>query len=293
MQNFDQPLNSNSGLLVADPGTLDLSLEFFTITPSSIKPFEEAVMAWKVVSLGPNPPVIRLMGNPVPAEGSVIVRPSSSASYVLTGKNRGKFVKLGTADLNFDSIDCTEGGFNDVERTLSRLFHLEFMNDPDIDLVDEYMNGQPTGQKNEPQVIVDESKISLEFKIKAKINNFPNPTIKAHFHFRFGVSGSRIEPYFMKQDVKVRFPLHTHLIPGSVIGLPIIGGQITDKVRSGVRNGLIQFAGFFLRASAGFRVLNVRTSAESKGSIITTVCPEVMGQLLAPTENPSIVGSKV
>lgn len=278
MQNFDQPFNNNSDFNVVDPGTLDFSLEFFTITPSTIKPFEEAVMAWKVVSSGPSPPVIRILGQPVPAEGSVIVRPSSSASYVLTGKNRGEFVKLGTADLIVDTTDCTEGGIGEAEGILSGSFQQGFENDPDIDLVNEIINGQATGQKSKPQVIIDELKISLEFKIKANIDFFPNPTIDAHFHFRFGVIGSRIEPYFTKQDVKVRFPKYTYLIPGSVIGLTIIGGQIGDKVRSSVRNGLIEFAEVFLRSPAGFRLLNVRTSADLRGSIITTVCPEVMGQ---------------
>ncbi len=284
MQYFDETFANNNDHLVIDPGTLRVSLEFFTASRSSIKPFEEAVLEWKVISLGAAPPIVRLNNRPVPAEGSVIVRPRSSSIYRLSAEHNSNFVQLGSTEVNVDTTDCLEGGIIEAEGLLSGSFAQRIEKDSDTWLKNEYKDGKPTGNKIKPKVNVNETGIDLLLQFGSKTDRLPDPTITFDSRFRWAINGRTIEPFFMKQDVKIEFPFHTYFIPGTFIILPIVIGMAKDTVRNSIHDGLMDFAEVFLRTPAGRRLLNIRTTSGFRGQIITTHCPDLSLKPEAPPD---------
>ena len=263
--------------LVADPGYLQVSVESFTVTPSTIKPFESSILQWKVISLGPTKPTIMINGEPVQYEGSMTVRPSGPTTYRLTTKQGPGPVQLSKVDINVDESECEEALLSQVETFLSGAFGNEFAQSSDIYLLGVYESvGFSRRRVGDllPDVNIDETGVSLSFRVGANVDKFPDPTIKGDFKFRWAIIDDVIEPYFTKQDVSVDFPFYAWAVPGAVVGLPIASGFARDKTRRLVREGLIEFAALFLNPLVEGRMYKIRTTEDSRGSIFIKHCPD-------------------
>lgn len=284
MKSFDNELAPTNGNLLADPGVIRVSVESFTASPATIKPFEASVLEWKVTSQSGIPPTVKINGQPVPSEGTMTVRPRSSSVFRLSVKHGSAFVQLHKINVNLDTRDCEEGGINEAVGILRGTFALRIEQNPEAYLLDRYNNMGKIVGKIVPVVKIDETGIDLSLRFGAHVDYFPDPKVKADLRFRWGIIDDVIEPYFLKQDISLSFPFYAWIIPGAVPGLTIASGFARAKALRDIRDGLIEFAALFLRPPEGRRIFKIRTSPESRGEITTEHCPETTSPRVgAPT----------
>ena len=83
----------------------DVSLGFFTATPSAIGPFDSSVLAWHVDGVKPGVHV-RLDTSDVAAVGQRTVQPQSTATYRLSAVAGSARKTLGVASVTVDNSTC-------------------------------------------------------------------------------------------------------------------------------------------------------------------------------------------
>jgi hypothetical protein len=264
----------NNNLFV-DPGLETFFIEYFTATPSIIPPFGESLLEWKVTG-SVDPPIVKINTQVVPAEGSMVVRPNSSSVYRLMVRDGSAFRRLGQVSVDIDKTDCEVSAIETAENLMRSVFEVGIRRDPDVYFKKRVIRQGFTYSQEEilPVASVDETGIDLSLRLKKRINNFPNPTIKADVKFRWIIVNNIIVHSYLKTDVSISFPWWVYALPGAIPSLAIAASLAEDEVIDSINHGLEEFVGFILSPPPGRRILSIRTMPENGGTIEYEHCAE-------------------
>jgi hypothetical protein len=243
----------------AQAALADVRLDFFTAEPLTIKPFATSKISWKVtvpkecdVSVE-----LDLNGTSVATSGEFLVAPESATSYRLRAQALSHSKILGTVTAQVDLTACIALSAEPVE-VITAAIKYQINTDtsgiyfrpprPPTWNGNVYVPGDPII----PIVAVQDDRMIITLRLAKSVRHFPDPAINIDASFALDVIPisrqgrgqflAGITPFqhdfhqlastAESINVDVSFPIYVWLIPGAMIGLPIVISGAEDTAHA-------------------------------------------------------------
>ena len=265
-----------------DPGVdilEEVTLSHFTASPSTIDPFGNSTLSWKV----DGPPVgfrVKLDSQVVSKIGTRTVQPRQTHTFRLSAFIRQASKFLGSATVNVNLGQCISRDSTLIDELIAGVLKQEIDKRTDIYFRD--------GGK--PQVTITTDRMRFILKLASVQNNFPDPKVDIDVSFGLGVAADdlvffkrKLVPINVNISVDVSVPWWAWLIPGAPIGLAIAIDMARDSARKDMQTTVTKLVDQVI--SPFFRSLQVPDSMEEHsarifvvegfGTVEITYCPEV------------------
>jgi hypothetical protein len=265
-----------------DNDVLDrLELESLEITPSSIEPYQEAVVSWEVT--GPTGQVnLRLNSTPVEAQGSLTVSPLSTRTYMLQAVKSLAIRRLGAVELAVDDTECRQSLIprhvvqNEIEDFLSE--RLQGSDQVDLD--------------GFVSAAVDEDGISVHIPLEIEVPNWFNADLDVDVGMRVVARRdgprSRIVAELVSVEVDVIWHWLEHVLSLGVTGAlqaamqrlldlcitQMLGPQIEEQLASELQRVVDSLLSLMQATDADRREYLLTSLYTSSAGIEFTGCPE-------------------
>jgi hypothetical protein len=263
------------------PEILDkVKLKLFKADPARISPFGYSVISWEVE--GPLGFQVLLLHQSVTKKGQKIVNPSTSTTYRLYARARGLTKELGRLEVAVDNQGCETIRLEDRVRlkpTLEGVVRYTIEEIPDIYFRSIYLPDSNETQFIYPVFNFSPWKIDFTLKLKARVDDWPDPNVDVHASFGLTVIDGVLVPINDDINVSITFPFWVWGIPGAQFALimAIADGEreTRTQIKNAIYGGIAQFFNAFARPSEGKRLRTVQQidKGDGEGSVIVMACP--------------------
>jgi hypothetical protein len=283
-----------------------VQIDQFEADPPAILPFGESTLRWRTSRVGPSV-AIELSGEIVAPEGTRLVAPELTRTYVLRARS-GRLVRtLGQVTVAVDVGACTtvevfrlgrrvfdaimdtvndicdpDGPFFDPARGgCSPAEIMDKADDAYLKLRDRWVRQGPVLVRDglmQPIVRVTDSGVDFQLALTVVVAGGPDLGLDVNAGFGIEIESGTLRPTYRRLDADASFPGWVWLIPGSMIAGPIALGSVEDKAREQVRaaiDGSIAAMATGV-AQAGMRFHSVEfisDERENDGRLDITLCP--------------------
>ncbi len=205
-----------------------VELESFTATPSTIGPFAQSELRWRVNA--PASVKLELDGRPVARNGSKVVQPTTTRTFSLVARASTLSSLLGqrTVTVNLDACALITVPEADVQATLLGVIEMLMAEDPALSL------------RSQPVLDVTPSGIVMKLRFLVKVPNSRNPDFNVDALIGLAVDGEGIRPFFLQFSADLDFSfwedaLHIAIdaTVGTLAGGPFIHLAIADAESGG------------------------------------------------------------
>ncbi|HTL10180.1 MAG TPA: hypothetical protein VL307_18020 [Chitinophagaceae bacterium] len=215
----------------------EYSLNSFTASPANITPGQPVTLTWSTAHSGHCAASFRINGITVPASGSKTVNPLADTTYTLTLQTQCNISRtLGRASVDVNESTCK---LTSIPESLVR--------GQVISVVDSSINefnassSNDLSKRSETQVEIDPQGISIKLRLKAAINNFPDPDLNVDMKVGLGVGpGNTVSVFYRAFSVDVDWPWW---VTGISLGITkiveeIAEGRIQGKIKPQILEAL-------------------------------------------------------
>jgi hypothetical protein len=190
-----------------------VELVSFTATPSSIGPFGQSELRWRVNA--PPSVTIKLDGRIVPKTGSQIVRPAESRSFKLTAHTVGLSAQVGQLTVEVDVGSCIflfvpEA---DVQAALRDVVISLMVESPQI------------SNRVAPFIDVTPEGIVLKLRFEIEVDNARNPDFNVDAVIGLGIDRDGLVPFFRQFSADLDFSFWEDVLNftvGAFVGGPFL-----------------------------------------------------------------------
>ncbi|MEO5682803.1 MAG: hypothetical protein ABIQ88_09175 [Chitinophagaceae bacterium] len=212
-------------------------LTSFTATPANVTPGQAVTLSWATAHSGQCAATFRINGITVPASGSKTVNPLADTTYTFSMQTQCNVTRtLGRVlvDVNESSCRITsigEGLVRTQVRSVVDASIAEFNASSSNDL----------SKRSETQVEIDPQGISIKLRLKAAINNFPDPDLNVDMKIGLGVGpGNTVSVFYRSFSVDVDWPFW---VTGISLGITkiveeIVESRLEGKIKSQILEAL-------------------------------------------------------
>lgn len=170
-----------------------VELESFTATPSTIAPFGQSELRWRVSA--PTSVRIELDGRKVSRIASQVVRPATTRTFALVARASTLSSLLGQRTVQVDLGVCTLIGIPeaDVQAKL-------------LEVIDELLALDKSLTLRSPPVVdVTSSGIVMKLRFEVEVEDFRNPDFDVDALIGLAVDGEGIRPFFLQFSADLHF----------------------------------------------------------------------------------------
>jgi hypothetical protein len=182
-----------------------LELVSLTLNPSTITPYQEAVLSWEVT--GPtNQCILSIASTSVEAQASVAVSPLYSGPYKLRARRGAAVRTLGEVQLTVDESECIQVAFAalQIENLIERLVR------------DRIVGRDKVKLDGDVNAVVDEDGIAVHLPLEIEVNNWfdadTDVDVKLEVSSRRNGSNSRVVADVTSVDVDVIWHWVEHIL---------------------------------------------------------------------------------
>lgn len=215
----------------------EFKLISFTATPANSLPGQPVTLRWNINKTGNCTGRIKLNGITVPMDGSRVVNPLSDITYSLVVSTRCNVSRtLGRVRIDVNDSSCRlipipESAVRSQVISAVDSKIQEFNQTSSNDL----------SKRSETKVEVDPSGISIKVRLKAAINNFPDPDLNVDMKIGVGVGpGNTVVVFYKSFSVDVDWPWWVTAITLGITAIVehIVENIIEDKIKNGILDAL-------------------------------------------------------
>lgn len=209
----------------------------FTASPTTTTPGQAVTLRWNINRSGQCPGTFKINGIAVPMDGSKVVNPLSDSTYTLSLSTRCNVTRtLGrvTVDVNESSCRITS-----IPESLVRNQIIQVV-DTNIQEFNQ-TSGNDLTKRTQTQVEIDSQGITVKLRLKAAINNFPDPDLNVDMKVAIGVGpGNTVSVFYRSFSVDVDWPWWVTAISLGITKIveEIVEDRIEGKIKSQILNSL-------------------------------------------------------
>lgn len=220
-----------------------VQLESFTATPSSLGPFGQAQLRWRVSA--PAGVSFKLDGRAVTRSGSQVVRPTETRAFKLTAHAPGVAALVGQLVLPVDLAACTTLSISEAEVQAKVL-----------EVVNRMLAESPqVSNRSAPVIDVTPQGIMLRLRFVVEVEDARNPDFNIDALIGLGIDGQGLVTFFKEFRADLDFSFWEDVLNftiGAFVGGPFLHLAIAiaesnaqDKARRDILDGVrAAFDGF-------------------------------------------------
>ncbi|MDQ3934983.1 MAG: hypothetical protein M3340_10195 [Actinomycetota bacterium] len=247
-------------------------LESFTANPTTIRPFEQAQLGWRVnIESGAGArPTLRLRGGGfntnVPLAGSKGVSPTSSTTYSLVAVRPPGERVLGAATVTVDPAGCITLSTPESE-----------IREQVVSRVDEFLAQNPEiKRRRDDSVEIEADGIRIAIRLEAEVEDWSNPDVNIDARITLRAADGAPHYELAGFDTELDFPWFADVVHHTLLPAAIALAMSAEDTKGLVRGFIVKAVEAMLdeiqRAldEAGQRLL---TLATAPNEVSYTVCP--------------------
>ena len=246
---------NESALAKALAALQEVELVSFTATPSTIVPFGQSELRWRVNA--PSGVHFELDGQQVPRIGSKVVHPGATRTFKLVARASTLSSDVGqvTVVVNLDACILLSVPEPEVQTTLLGVIDQLLLEDPQLTL------------RSPPFLDVTPSGIVMKLRFEVHVKHSRNPDFNVDALIGLAVAGDGIRPFFLQFSADLDFSFWEEALNilidatlGTLSGGPFIHlavadaeSEASDKARRDILDGIAAgIEGFLSVAPASF-----------------------------------------
>jgi hypothetical protein len=239
----------------------------FDASPSSIEPFGESVLSWRISAPEVRPPIrLTLRGAVVGRTGSTRVSPVMTSSYSLVAYSQPVSKLLAARVIEVDTSQCITGSVAeaDVRGDLS----------PKLDEI--IAEHEEVSRRRDDRVEIEYAGLNISLRLKAAIENVGDPNIDVDMLVSFRAEQGGLRYRLVSYSLDVDFPwwqdlINYQLLPAWLAAILAEGNQ-ESIIRGQVTSALDDFIAEkqAMADAAGMRFLSVVARPDA---IDLVLCP--------------------
>lgn len=202
----------------------NVSLQSFTATPASIRPFGSSTqLKWKIQR--PTGSIVRLFlqGATISTTGTRSVSPDQTTVYRIVAKASTLQRILGSVTVNVDTSACLSSSIPEstIQQTVRDTIATQLPSNDQL------------SQRSPATVEVATNGITVKLRLQAAINNFADPDINVDFRFTLGVASGQAIVTIASFNTDVSWPWWVTVVTLGVS--QIVEEIVANRIEKGIR----------------------------------------------------------